>query len=173
MARLIWKRLRPDGLAAFREYLDGLSAGERPVYGLLGVKASWWTRLGGFARPFVVLFRGERVIIYRRAFWGRRAVSRREYGVADLQGVSVRRGPLLESALLSFADGYSVRVGSLPRRHSQPVEGFLKEGAAAFDPARLTPEQLTNTCLACEAMGLSVRPAARADQPAAQDPSGS
>jgi len=68
--------------------------------------------------------------------------------------VSVRRGPLLESARLFFADGFSIRVGSLPRRQSQPVERFLKEGAGAFEPARLTPEQLTNTWLACRAMGL-------------------
>jgi hypothetical protein len=156
MARLIWKQLPPDGLAAFREYLDGLSAGERPVYGLVGVKASWWTRLGGFARPFVVLFRGERVVASKRSWRGQQAVTRKEYAAAGLQRVSVRRGPLLESARLWFADGYSVRVGSLPRRQSEPVERFLKEGAGAFDPAVLTPEQLTNTCLACRAMGITV-----------------
>jgi len=171
--KMIWQRLRPGDLAAFREYLAGLSETERPLYGLLGVKAWWWTRLGGWARPFVVLLRGERVILYQRAFWGRRAVSRREYAVAELQRVSVRRGLLLESARLSFADGYSVRVGSLPRRQSRPVEQFLREEAGALDPSRLTPEQLTNACLACEAMGLSVRPAVQANQPAAQDPSGS
>jgi hypothetical protein len=85
----------------------------------------------------------------------------------------VRRGPLLESARLSFADGYHVRVGSLPRHQSEPVERFLVEGAAAFDPDGLSARQLTNTFLACEAMGLSVRPAVQANQPAAQDPSGS
>jgi hypothetical protein len=154
MVKMIWQRLRPGDLVAFREYLAGLSGGECPLYGLLGVKAWWWTRLGGWARPFVVLLRGERVILYQRAFWGRRAVSRREYAVADLQRVSVRRGPLLESARFWFADGYSVRVGSLPHRQSEPVERFLQDGAAALDPSRLTPEQLTNTCLACEAMGL-------------------
>ena len=173
MAKMVWKRLRPGDLAAFREFLEGLTPKERPVYGLLGVQASWWTRLGGWASPFVILFRGDRVIVSKRSRRGRRCVTRKEYPVGDLRRVSVRRGPLLESALLSFADGYSVRVGSLPRRQSGPVEGLLREGAAALDPSRLTPEQLTNTCLACEAMGLSVRAAARADQPAAQDPSGS
>jgi hypothetical protein len=154
MVKMVWKQLRPDDLSAFREHLATLPAEERPVYGLLGVKAWWWARLGGWARPFVVLIRGERIILYQRAFRGRRPVSRREYRVADLQGVSVRRGPLLESARLSFADGYSVRVGSLPRRQSDPVERFLQDAAAVLDPSRLTPEQLTNTCLACEAMGL-------------------
>ena len=156
MATLVWKRLRPADLAAFREYLEGLSPKERPVYGLLGVEASWWTRLGGWARPFVVLFRGERIILYKGSLRGRGAVSRRTYAVGDLARVKGRRGPLLESARLWFADGYSVRIGSLPRRQSLPVERFLTEGPSAFEPSRLTPEQLTNTCLACAAMGLSV-----------------
>lgn len=154
MARIVWKRLPPGELEAFRARLEGLGPGERPVYGLLGVQVSWWTRLGGPARPFVVLFRGDRVILYKRSWRGRKAVSRRQYGCGDLKRVKVRRGPLLESARLWFADGYSVRVGSLPRHQSRPVERFLTDGPAAFDPAGLTPEQLTNTRLAGEAMGL-------------------
>lgn len=154
MGKMVWKRLRPEDLAAFREYLEGLAPEERPVYGLLGVKASWWTRLGGGARPLVILFGGNRVVLSKRSLRGRGAVSRREYPVGDLQRVSVRRGPLLESARFAFADGFSIRVGSLPRRQSQPVERLLKEGAVALDPSRLTPEQLTGTYLACRAMGL-------------------
>ena len=154
MARIVWKRLRPEELADFRERLDALTPKERPVYGLIGVEASWWTRLGGPARPFVVLFRGDRVILYKRSWRGHHAVSRRQYGSGDLQRVEVRRGPLLESARLWFADGYSVRVGSLPRHQSGPVEIFLAEGPAAFEPSLLTSEQLTNTRLAWEAMGL-------------------
>lgn len=156
MARIVWKRLPPDELAAFREYLQGLAARERPVFGLLGVKASWWTALGGPARPFVVLFRGDRVVLSKRSWRRREAVSRRQCAVSSLQRVKVRRGPLLESVRLWFSDGYSVRVGSLPRRQSQPMERFLTEGPDAFDPDHLTPEQLTNTCLACRALGLSV-----------------
>jgi hypothetical protein len=176
MARLIWKRLRPEDLAAFREYLDGLHPRERPVYGLLGVQVSWWTRLGGCARRFVVLFRGGRMIVSKRSWHGGRAVHRREYPVAALQRVTVRRGPLLESIRLRFEDGYSVRVGSLPRHQSEPVQRFLQEGAGAFDPASLTPEQLTNTCLACEAMGLPAAtfcsPAERGSPPPAEGSSG-
>jgi hypothetical protein len=156
MARMVWKRLRRADLAAFREYLEALTPGERPVYGLLGVEASWWTRLGGPARPFVVLFRGDRVILHKRSWRGRGAVSRRQYGAGELQRVKVHRGPLLESARLWFADGYSVRVASLPRHQASPVERFLAEGPAALDPSLLTPEQLTITRLACEAMGLPV-----------------
>lgn len=156
MMRIVWKRLPPAELAAFREHLKRLTPKERPVYGLLGVEASWWTRVGGPARPFVVLFRGDRVILYKRSWRGRRAVQRRQYDTGDLERVKVRRGPLLESARLWFADGHSIRVGSLPRHQSAPVELFLAEGPAAFDPSRLTAEQLTNTRLACEAMGLPV-----------------
>jgi len=154
--RIVWKRLPPAELAAFREHLEALTPQERPVYGLLGVEASWWTRIGGPARPFVVLFRGDRVILYKRSWHGRRAVSRRQYGFGDLERVKVRRGPLLESARLWFTDGHTVRVGSLPRHQAAPVERFLAEGPAALDPSLLTPEQLTITCLACEAMGLPV-----------------
>lgn len=153
MAKLVWKRLPPGEVAAFRAHLEEAAAGEGPVFGLVGVKASWWTRLGGGARPFVVLFQGDRVVLTKQAMRGRRARSRREYPLDDLRQVSVRRGPLLESARFAFADGYSVRVGSLPRRQSQPVEAFLQEGTGAFAPARLTPEQLTNTYLACRALG--------------------
>jgi hypothetical protein len=157
MVRMVWKRLPPGELAAFRQYLEALAPRERPVYGLLGVKSSWWTRLGGPARPFVVVFRGGRVIISKRSLRGRAIVSRRQYGIQDLQRIKVHRGPLLESARLWFAGGYSVRVSSLPRRQSLPVERFLVEGPAAFEPARLTSEQLTNTCLAFEVLGLPVK----------------
>ena len=58
MASLVWKRLRPEDLEAFRAYLAALPTAGGPRYGLLGVKASWWTRLGGGARPFVVLLVG-------------------------------------------------------------------------------------------------------------------
>lgn len=158
MARMVWKRLPPGELTAWREYLENLAPSERPVYGLLGVKSSWWTKLGGPARPFVVVFRGGRVIVSKRSLRGRATVSRRQYRSQDLQRIKVHRGPLLESARLWFADGYSVRVSSLPRRQSLPVERFLAEGSAAFEPAGLTPEQLTNTCLAFEMLGLPTKP---------------
>jgi hypothetical protein len=151
---MVWKRLRPEDLAAFRAYLEELPAGERPLYGLIGIKASWWSRLGGGARPFVVLFSGEKVTLSKRSVRRHRELSRRDYPVGELKKVSVRRGPLLESARLSFADGYSVRVGSLPRRQAQPVERFPAEGPTAFEPSGLTAEQLTNTYLACDALGL-------------------
>lgn len=154
MGRMVWKRLRPEDLAGFREYLDGLPDEERPCYGLVGVETSWWSRLGGGARPFVVLIRGETITLRKRSVCRRRELSRRDYPIGELERVSARRGPLLESVRLSFTDGYSVRVGSLPRGQALPVEGFVAEGAAAFDPSRLSAGQLTNTYLACRAEGL-------------------
>ena len=68
--------------------------------------------------------------------------------------MKVRRGPLLESVRLTFADGYSLRVGGLPRRQSRPLERYLAGEADALDPSRLTPEQLTNFCQAMAAVGL-------------------
>lgn len=166
MARPVWKQLPPADLDAFRAYLDALPRGERPGYGMLGVKASWWSRLSGPARPFVVLFVGERVTLSKRSFSRRRELTRDEYPVADLEAMAVRRGPLLESARLTFADGYALRVGGLPRRQSRPVERFLAGEADAFDPAGLSPEQLTNFCQAVAAAGL--RPAGSPAGPAPQ-----
>ena len=154
MARPVWKQLPPADLDAFRAYLDALPRGERPGYGMLGVKASWWSHLSGPARPFVVLFLEDRVILSKRSFFRHRRVTRDEYPVADLEAMAVRRGPLLESARLTFADGYALRVGGLPRRQSRPVERFLAGEADAFDPAGLSPEQLTNFCQAVAVAGL-------------------
>lgn len=151
---LVWKRLPPEDLEAFRAYLAALPSAGEPRYGLLGVKASWWTRLGGGARPFVVLLAGGRLALSKRSFWRHREVSRRQYPLADLAAVKVRRGPLLESVRLTFTDGYRLRVGGLPRRHSRPLELYQGGETAALDPAGLTPEQLTNFCQAMAAVGL-------------------
>ena len=150
----VWKRLRPEDLEAFRAYLTALPVAGGPRYGLLGVKASWWTRLGGGARPFVVLLAGGRLAISKRSFRTHRGVSRHLYPLADLAGTKVRRGALLESVRFTFADGYSLWVGGLPRWQSRPLELHLAGDAAALDPSRLTPEQLTNFCQAMAAVGL-------------------
>ena len=167
MARPVWKQLPSEDLDAFRVHLDGLPAEYRPRYALLGVKASWWSRLSGPARPFVVVFLKDRVILSKRSFFRHRRVTRDEYPLADLEAMAVRRGPLLESARLTFADGYSLRVGGLPRWQSRPIERFLAGEADAFDPAGLSPEQLTNFCQAVTAAGLRLAgsPAGPAAQP--------
>lgn len=167
MRVLVWKHLRPEDLEAFRAYLAALPAAGGPRYGLLGVKASWWTRLGGGARPFVVLLAGGRLALSKRSFWRHREVSRCQYPRADLVSLKVRRGPLLESVRLTFTDGFRPRVGGLPRRHSRPLELYLGGETAALDPARLTPEQLTNFCQAMAAVGLwpAVREVCAAPQP--------
>lgn len=151
---MVWKRLRPEDLEAFRAYLAALPAAGGPRYGLLGVKASWWTRMGGGARPFVVLLAGGRVALSKRSFRTHRGVSRHHYPLTDLEAVKVRRGPLLESVRLTFADGYSLRVGGLPRRQSLPLERYLAGDVDALSPARLSPEQLTNFCQAMAAVSL-------------------
>jgi len=68
--------------------------------------------------------------------------------------MKVRRGPLLESVRFSFADGYRLRVGGLPRRQSLPLERFRAGEAEALDPGRLSPEQLTNFWQAMRAVGV-------------------
>jgi len=151
---MVWKQLPWEDLEAFRVYLDALPAGGRPRYGMLGVKASWWSRLGGGARPFVVLLAGGRLAVTQRSFFGHGERYRKQYPLADLQGIKVRRGPLLEGVRLAFADGYRVWVGGLPRRQSRPLERYLAGEADALEPAGLTPEQLTNFRQAMGAVGL-------------------
>jgi hypothetical protein len=163
--RPVWKHLPPGDLEAFRSYLAGLPAAGEPRYGLLGVKASWWTRLGGGARPFVVLLAGGRLALSKRSFRRHRGVSRHQYPLTDLKGVKVRRGPLLESVRLTFADGHALRVGGLPRRQSLPLERYLAGDARALEPGRLSPEQLTNFCQALAAVGLWPAAAREASRP--------
>lgn len=168
MARSVWRRLPPEDLDAFRAFLDGLPAAGAPRYGLLGIKVSWWSRLSGPARPFVVLLAGGRIALSKRTFHRRREVSRHDYTLGDLKGMKVHRGPLLESARLTFADGYSLRVGGLPRWQSRPVERYLAGEAEALDPAGLSPEQLTNFCQALQAVGLRIPVAGGGSSPEAQ-----
>jgi hypothetical protein len=155
VAGIVWRRLAPDALAAFRGYLAALPAEGGPRYGLLGVKVSWWSRLGGPARPFVVLVAGGRIALSKRSFGRHRGVTRRQYRMEDLKSLTVRRGPLLESARFSFRDGYYLRVGGLPRHQAGPLERYLGGEAGALDPANLTPEQLTNFWQAMAAVGLA------------------
>lgn len=150
----MWRRLPPEDLAAFRAYVAALPAAGGPRYGLLGVKASWWTRLGGGARPFVVLLAGGRLALSKRSFRGHRRVTSDQYPLTALKEIKVRRGLLLESVRLAFTDGCSLWVGSLPRWQSRPLELYLGGAAGALDPARLSPEQLTNFCQAMTAVGL-------------------
>ena len=154
MNQLVWKQLPAEDLEAFRGFLVSLPAEGAPRYGLLGIKASWWSRLGGPARPYVVLLAGGRLALSKRSFRRHGEVTRRDYGLGDLQKMKVRRGPLLESVRLRFADGRKIRVGSLPRHQSAPLERYLAGEAGALDPAGLSPEQLTNFCQAMAAVGV-------------------
>lgn len=163
MARPVWRRLPPGDLEAFATWLEGLPKAGGPRYGLLGVKASWWSRLGGGARPFVVLLAGGRLAFSKRSFRRHDELTRDERPIGDLESMSVRRGLLLESVKFTFTDGYSIRVGSLPRRQSLPLGRFREGEEGALDPAGLTPEQLTNFYQAMVAVGL--RPAGPRAEP--------
>jgi len=153
--RMVWKQLPPEDLDAFRAFLDALPVAGRPRYGLMGVKVSWWSRLGGPARPFVVLLAGGRLALSKRSFRRRGELTRHEYPMGDLKAMKVRRGPLLEAVRFTFADGYKLRVGSLPRRQAHPLERYLAGEGEALDPAGLSPEQLTNFCQAMGAVGIA------------------
>ncbi|MBN2112567.1 MAG: hypothetical protein JW785_00410 [Acidimicrobiia bacterium] len=167
MARSVWRRLPPEDLAAFRAFLDELPAAGGPRYGLLGIKVSWWSRLSGPTRPYVVLVAGGRIALSKRTFHRRREVTRHDFPLGDLKAMRVHRGPLLESARLTFADGYSLRVGGLPRWQSRPLERYLAGEADALDPGTLSPEQLTNFCQALEAVGLRPLASGGGSSPAA------
>ena len=151
---MVWKWLRSEDLDAFRAFLDALPVAGAPRYGLLGIKVSWWSRLSGPARPFVVLLAGGRIALSKRTFHRHREVTRHDYPLGDLKAMKVHRGPLLESVRLTFADGYSLRVGGLPRWQSRPLERHLAGESEALDPSGLSPEQLTNFCQALQAVGL-------------------
>ncbi len=144
MVKRVWKELKPEDLATVQGYLDGLPQEQRPLYGLTGIKTSLWSRLGGGAMPYVVLFTRDRIVLSKRSVGGQKERERREYTIGDLTGVTPRHGPLLDSALFRFADGFTVRVGNIPHTQIEPVVRFLHEGLDAFDPGRLTSVQRTN-----------------------------
>ena len=159
----------PEDLDAFRALSRRPAGAGRPRYGLLGVKASWWSRLGGPARPFVVLLAGGRLALSKRSFPHAPGVTRHGTRSADLKAVKVRRGPLLESIRLTFADGYSLAGGRpAPWAEPAPRAPSWPETAEALEPARLSPEQLTNFCQAMAALGLWPAPRRGTVRPAPQ-----
>ncbi len=144
MVKRVWKELKPNDLVTVQEHLDGLPEEGRPQYGITGIKVSFWNRLFGGNRPFVVLFLKDKIVLSRRSLGGGREKERREYPVGNLNDVTVRRGPLFDSALFRFADGYKVRVGNIPHTQIEPVVRFLNEGSRVFDAGRLSAVQRTN-----------------------------
>jgi hypothetical protein len=131
-------------MAVVTDYLTELPDAERPLYGLTGIKTSFWSRIGGGAKPFVVLLMADRVILSKRSVGGIKQLWGEEHALTDLVDLSTRNGPFLDSALFTFANGFKIRIGNIPHTQIAPVAGFMKEGAAAFEWSHLTDVQRTN-----------------------------
>ena len=129
---MVWKRLRPRTWrpsGRISPPCRGRRAALRPARGE-GVVVVARGRPGPAFRGAAG---GGRVALSKRSWRGPREVARHQYPWGDLKAVKVRRGPLLESMRLTFADGYSLRVGALPRRQSRPLERYLAGEAEALD----------------------------------------
>lgn len=157
MPKMVWKQLKPDDLEVVTDALAAMPDAERPLYGFTGVKTSLWSQIGGGAKPFVVLFTPDRIVFSKRSVTGTKEAERREFAHGDLTEVSVRNGPLLDSALFRFADGFKVRVGNIPHTQIDPVTRFRREGPGAFEWSRLSPVQKTNCYYTFTTMGVLPR----------------
>ncbi len=144
MVKRVWRALKPDDMAVVTSYLTELPDAERPLYGLTGIKTSFWSRIGGGAKPFVVLLMADRVILSKRTVGGIKQLWGEEHALAELVDLSTRRGPLLNSALFTFANGFKIRIGNIPHTQIAPVVRFMNEGTGAFEWGRLTDVQRTN-----------------------------
>ena len=144
MVKRVWKALKPDDMAAVTGYLAGLADDERPLYGVTGIKTSFWSRIGGGAKLLIVLFMPDRIILSKRNITGVKETWSVEHALTDLVDLRSRRGPMFDSALFTFADGFKIRVGNIPHTQIAPVVRYMAEGAAALEWSRLTDVQRTN-----------------------------
>ena len=144
MVKRVWRALKPDDMAVVTNYLMELPDAERPLYGLTGIKTSFWSRIAGGAKPFVVLFTADRVILSKRSVGGIKQLWGDEHALSDLVDLSTRKGPLLDSALFTFANEFKIRIGNIPHTQIAPVVGLMQEGVAALEWSRLTDVQRTN-----------------------------
>jgi len=144
MVKRVWKALKPDDMAAVTGYLAGLADDERPLYGVTGIKTSFWSRIGGGAKLLIVLFMPDRIILSKRNITGVKETWSVEHALTDLVDLRPRRGPMFDSALFSFADGFKIRVGNIPHTQTAPIVRFMDEGSGAFGWDRLTDVQRTN-----------------------------
>jgi hypothetical protein len=157
MVKRVWKELKPDDMAVVTDALEALPEDQRPLYGLTGIKTSFWSRIGGGAKPFIVLFMPGEIILSKRTLGGSKAISRMVKPLGDLVDVSVRNGPLLGSARFEFADGFEIRVGNIPHTQINPVQGFLRHGKDAFAWDALSDTQRTNCYYTYTTMGILKR----------------
>ena len=157
MVKHVWKELKIDDMAVVTDYLAQLPSDVRPLYAVTGIKTSVWSQIGGGAKPFVVLFMPDRIILSKRSTTGKKEVTRTETPINSLADVSVRHGPLVDSARFAFNNGYNIRVGQIAHTQIEPVERFMEIGDPAFDWDRLTREQRTNCYYAFTMMGILPR----------------
>lgn len=153
-----FKSLGREQVVTLTDYLDQMSEAERPLYGFVGVKTSLWSQMGGGAKPFVVVFMPDRVVFSKRSVTGKKETWSEAHALGDLADVSVREGPLYDSAQLTFTDGYKVRVGNIDHsggeRLISPVVEYMRAGPAAFDRSRLSDYQWTGCSYAYALMGI-------------------
>ncbi len=154
MAKLVWKELKPDDMAVVTDYLVGLPEAERPLYGLQGIKTTLWSQLGGGGATWVVLFMPDRIVLSKRSKFGNKDKGTVEHPLSDLMDLSVRDGPMFDSALFTFKSGFKMRVGNIPNTQIEPVKRFLEIGVEAFEWSGLTNVQRTNACVAFSMMGI-------------------
>ena len=153
MVKHVWKELKDDDMAVVTDRLSEIPEAQRPLYGITGIKTSLWSQIGGGAKPYIVVFMPDRIIISRRNLTGKKHVSGNEHPLGDLVDVSVRNGPMFDSAKFTFSDGFSTRVGNIPNGQIDPVLRFLEQGPSAFDWASLNQTQRTNCYFTFTSMG--------------------
>ena len=154
MVKHVWKELKADDMSVVTDYIATLPAEQRPLYGLVGIKTSFWSQIGGGAKPFVLLFMPDRIIMSKRSVTGSKETSHLETPLSAIRDVTVRNGPMLDSALFTFENGFSVRVGNIPHTQIEPVVRFVRDGVDAFDWNHLTDVQRTNCYYAYTMMGI-------------------
>lgn len=157
MVKRVWKELKPDDLQVLTDFLATMPEEDRPLYGITGIKTSLWSQIGGGANSFVALFLPETIVFSKRSLGGIREKTRDELPLAGLIDVSVRRGPMLDSARFTFANGFKVRVGNILHHQITPVTRLPSEGVAALDWANLSAAQKTNCYFTFAMMGLLPR----------------
>jgi hypothetical protein len=137
----VWSKLKPEDMDTFLAFLDALPGNERPVYGLSGVKSSFWQKLGSGGKSVVVLFYSDRVVFSRAV--------RSERPLSDISEIRVVNGPMMSNVEFRFHDGSKTKLANVSHKEAAPASLFTTEGMAAFDRSRLDPETLTHFFYAC------------------------
>ena len=157
MVKRVWKELKPDDLQVLTDFLSTMPEEDRPLYGITGIKTSLWSQLGGGANQFVALFLPKTIVFSKRTIGGIGEKKRHESPLDELTEVSVRKGPMLDSAKFVFTSGFQVRVGNILHGQITPVTRILDEGIGALEWDGLSAAQKTNCYFTFTTMGLLPR----------------